>query len=326
MNQTNSVVCAKERSFESVDEAVLMLTHLIETEGKRVSPRGLLTREIRNVVFTIANPRKRLVWNPARRWSPFLAVGEFLWHLAGERDASHIAYYAPNWSQFSTGGIIRSSCYGYKMFEPGADGISQWDHIRSLLESDSQTRRAVINLLDAESDLLLDAVDIACASSMQFLLRDGRLDMTVYMRSNDAIWGLPYDCFTFTMLQEMLACQLGCELGEYVHFAASLHVYERHFPLMERLLAVREIDHIEPMPEMPVDCSVEDVLTCERIIREGGNVDMSRLDSYWRDLLIVLQVYRALKAGDDRAVAALLNLFSEPIYRKLLTSRVTAYA
>lgn len=318
------VVSGKGGSFESLDEAVLVLTQTLKENGECVSPRGLLTREVRNIVFTITNPRRRLLWNPARRWSPFLAVGEFLWHLAGERDASHIAYYAPNWSKFSTGGMIRSSCYGYKIFGPGADGVSRWDQIRSLLESDPQTRRAVINLFDTESDLLPDAVDVACASSIQFLLRSGRLDMTVYMRSNDAIWGLPYDCFTFTMLQEMLARQLGCELGEYVHFAASLHVYERHFSLMERLLAVGETGNGEPMPEMPEGWSVEDVLTCERAIREGAQVDMSHLDSYWRDLLIVLRVYRAVREGDDGAVAALTSLLSQPIYETLLAERGTS--
>jgi thymidylate synthase len=75
--------------------------------------------------------------------------------------------------------------------------------------------------------------------------------MTTYMRSNDAIWGLPYDCFVFTMLQELLASQLRCSLGEYVHFAASLHVYERHFSLVERMLkAPQEVD-CSPMPPMP---------------------------------------------------------------------------
>ena len=51
-------------------------------------------------------------------------------------------------------------------------------------------------------------MDLPCTRTIQFLLRSGHVDAVVYMRSNDAIWGLPYDIFLFTMLQEMLAVEL----------------------------------------------------------------------------------------------------------------------
>jgi thymidylate synthase len=63
---------------------------------------------------------------------------------------------------------------------------------------------------------------------MQFILRRGLLDAIVVMRSNDVIWGLPYDMFLFTFLQEMMAVELGVDVGRYHHFAASLHLYEKH--------------------------------------------------------------------------------------------------
>jgi hypothetical protein len=59
------------------------------------------------------------------------------------------------------------------------------------------------------------------------------------MRSADAVWGLTYDLFSFTLLQEMMLNELrssgmdDLELGEYIHTAGSLHIYERHFGMAE---------------------------------------------------------------------------------------------
>ena len=47
------------------------------------------------------------------------------------------------------------------------------------------------------------------------------------MRSNDIWTGFPYDVFSFTAMQIILAFQLGVGIGEYTHIAGSLHLYER---------------------------------------------------------------------------------------------------
>ena len=53
--------------------------------------------------------------------------------------------------------------------------------------------------------------------------------MTVYMRSNDIWMGLPYDVFSFTCMQILLAFKLGVGIGTYTHHAASLHLYKRDY-------------------------------------------------------------------------------------------------
>ena len=47
------------------------------------------------------------------------------------------------------------------------------------------------------------------------------------MRSNDIWTGFPYDVFSFTAFQTMLAFKLNVGIGEYTHIAGSLHLYER---------------------------------------------------------------------------------------------------
>ena len=64
-----------------------------------------------------------------------------------------------------------------------------------------------------------------CTCTLQFLARGVKLDLIVYMRSNDVIKGLPHDIFCFTMLQEIAARRLSLEPGIYKHCVGSLHLY-----------------------------------------------------------------------------------------------------
>jgi thymidylate synthase len=73
------------------------------------------------------------------------------------------------------------------------------------------------------------AGEMPCTCHWQFLLRDGALNMTVYMRSWDAVWGLTYDVPCFVAVQQAVAAALKVPVGRYVHHAGSLHVYERHW-------------------------------------------------------------------------------------------------
>jgi thymidylate synthase len=305
--------------FDSLDRAVLELLRSIDEEGDEAAPRGMRTKELLNVCFKLTNPRARLVLNEERRWSFPLAVGEFLWHFAGRNDSPSISHYAPRWADFSHDGVIPSSCYGFKIFRSEDGRPSQWSLVSNLLKSDPSTRRAVINLYDADEDLQPDAADVACASTLQFFVREGKLHLTTYMRSNDAIWGLPYDCFIMTMLQESLAKQLGYPLGEYVHYAASLHVYERHFPLVERMLAAVEESENASMPPMPGAVPADSLFSYEKLIREKEPVlDFADLPIYWKDLLLVLSFHKAHQLDHESRKREIIAEISEGAYKHLL--------
>ena len=101
--------------------------------------------------------------------------------------------------------------------------IDQFESIERLLRRKSGSRRAVIQLFNAE-DIAADHKEIPCTTTLQFHLREELLHMSVTLRSNDAYWGLPHDVFCFTMLQEMMARRLGVEIGEYYQYVGSMHV------------------------------------------------------------------------------------------------------
>jgi thymidylate synthase len=70
-----------------------------------------------------------------------------------------------------------------------------------------------------------ESKDIPCTVMLHFMIRNFKLNLTVYMRSNDAWLGLPYDLFNFTQIQCQVAVKLGYPPGNYYHIAGSMHVY-----------------------------------------------------------------------------------------------------
>jgi thymidylate synthase len=282
--------------FESMDEVQHWVLATILEHGRRVAPRNEPTLERLAVNFTLRQPRRRCILNAERHWSLPLAIGEFCWHLAGSDDVTFLSYYAKRWAEFAgNGSTIEGSCYGYKAF---SGQPSLWEQLLQLLRFDSDSRRALLVFQNPGRVFDVKSVDVACASTLQFFVRDRKVTAVCTMRSNDAIWGLPYDVFLFTMMQELLACQLGLELGEYHHSAGSMHLYQRHLELSRRICAEQVAVGFE-MPAMRACEQLSDFLEAESRIRTG-RVDetvTAQLDPYWEDLLTVLRWFGRVKRG-----------------------------
>jgi thymidylate synthase len=123
----------------------------------------------------------------------------------------------------------------------------------------------------------------------------------VNMRSQSAVMVLPYDVFTFSFLQEVLAVELGLRVGQYFHNSGSFHYYLDEEPLVQKLL-------IEPPPEngpvptppvMPAEPSpfaaVALVLQYEARARDAmaagqpaASVPLPVLPRYWTDVALLL--------------------------------------
>ena len=98
------------------------------------------------------------------------------------------------------------------------------------LRRDPYSRRAVIEVRRT-SDIFLD--DPPCLQHIQFVIRNGKLNMTVLFRSNDACKATFMNAYALTCLQENVAAELGVGIGTYTHIANSFHAYERDWGLLE---------------------------------------------------------------------------------------------
>lgn len=217
------------------------------------APRGKPIRELVGAKFTLTNPRNRIIASPARAVNYGFAVGELCWYIRGDKDLETMRYYNKRMSQFSDDGVTINSAYGNRLFKNrwgGSSGgmapVSQFDLVVDELKRDPDSRRATMHI-NEPADLLRavekGSKDVPCTMSMQLLIRDRKLHMHVVMRSNDIVWGMPYDVFSFTSLQEAFLYRLQDDgvdvddLGSYHHSATSLHIYDTHFDLAERVAA-----------------------------------------------------------------------------------------
>jgi thymidylate synthase len=117
-------------------------------------------------------------------------------------------------------------------------GLDQLERAYQALLSNPDTRQVVLQIWDSSADFpLSDGTpanpDIPCNVCSFAKIRDGKLEWTQILRSNDLFLGVPHNFVQFTCLQEILAAWLCVEVGHYRHFSDCLHVY------------VRDLDHVQ---------------------------------------------------------------------------------
>jgi thymidylate synthase len=84
-----------------------------------------------------------------------------------------------------------------------------------------------MQMWDARTDLGKEGKDFPCNISVVFAVNHRReLDMTVYNRSNDMIWGAyGANAVHFSVLQEYIALSLGLKVGAYEQVSTNFHAY-----------------------------------------------------------------------------------------------------
>lgn len=200
---------------------------------RRISPRGLHTLEINVPVCTVfQRPLERVLFNPLRDANPFFHLFEALWILAGREDVKWIANFLPRMANYSDNGHTFHGAYGARMRNvypaSGFGGIDQLHAVVELLKRDPDTRRAVIALWQPGRDTLYDGKDMPCNCTVTFKVRDSRINMTVFNRSNDMVWGAyGANVVQFSTLLEYVAARTGYMAGTYYQWSDSFHVYEQ---------------------------------------------------------------------------------------------------
>lgn len=293
------------------------LRSVYEAPEYKSEPRGQKIRERLCHTFSLSDPRDRLPFVSERSYSPSYMAAECLWYLAGIGDVSWIAPYAPFWTKISDDGVTVNSAYGVRIFRASDKlGIagSQWEWVKSELTRDPDSRRAFIHIR-LPRDSFEAKLDVPCTIGLQFFIRDGALHMWVCMRSLDLNLGLANDEPAFTLIQELMALELGCRLGSYTHSAGSAHVYERDFAKVDKILsASHPMSH--PVPAMKTPPPIAAMLRAESQMRAATTVsDVDRaitsvageIDEYWADHSRLLGAFWVKKLGDIGAARDLVS-------------------
>jgi len=303
------------KNFSSFTEAYRsLLLDVYEHPEFSSAPRGYKIREKLGVSFSITNPRDRLPFLSGRDFSISYLIAESLWYLSGDDSTEWISNYSSFWKSISDDGVTANSAYGARIFKshPRIAGEldaawTQWRYVVNELISDPDSRRAVIHIRSPQ-DSILAKKDVPCTLSLQFFLRNDLVYMVVSMRSSDLILGLAYDVPAFTLFQELLASELSNKLnrpiglGTYTHVSNSLHIYEKHFKMVEEILSSTTRDSFE-MPSLPAgEVPISTMMNFEKACRNANScqeidnlLSNSEVEGYWKDWLLILASHRAFK-------------------------------
>ena len=193
----------------------------IAANGAPVAPGGEPTREV--IGLTYEGRADEVVQRPGINHN--LGIVEGLNLIAGRTHLDALRRVAPKTTArfYDTN---RKSWYA----EPLAGGLA--DAIARLC-ADPDTRQAIAFI----GSNGVAPEDMTCASSVQFLVRDGRLTTLANMRSWDLFLGLPYNTMMFGILAIAVGRHLGLpDVPQLRIHAASAHVYEKHIPHLDTIV------------------------------------------------------------------------------------------
>ena len=89
---------------------------------------------------------------------------------------------------------------------------------------------------------------------MTFNVSGNTLNAILNQRSQDMLTANNWNVTQYAVLVHMLAQVSGLVPGELVHVIADAHIYDRHVPIVEKLLSAPQ----SPAPEFRMDGSVTD--------------------------------------------------------------------
>lgn len=253
-----------------------ILKDLLHNPEYTSNPRKMEVKEILNCVIEVEDPMKNLFENEHRS-SPLKYISaELLWYFSGSKAASFIEQYASLWSKLKDEQGNVNSAYGNLLFaEKNEHGVTQYNWAIETLKKDKDSRQAFMHF-NKPYHQHFNNKDQVCTLQSLFHIRENKLNMTLTMRSNDAILGFMTDFAFFSVLQYQVYLHLKdtypeLQMGTYTHISHSMHIYQKHYELAENMLTNEFV-----ATELP--------LMNTSIINEDGSW-MSRYDELFKTLL-----------------------------------------
>lgn len=221
------------------DGFLTALKEVMDTGGV-VTVRDQETREIQTVVLEVENPRERIICVPYRQNNVFAMIAETLWVIGGRNDIAYLSKFLPRAADFSDDGIVWRAGYGPRIRSYKGVYTQNVDQVREcarMLYDDPTTRRAVISIFNPDEDFIKKTLDVPCNNWLHLLVRDGYLNATIAVRSNDVVWGMSaINMFEWSVLMELMAVSTDNKVGKMKYLADSCHVYEKHYNRANRII------------------------------------------------------------------------------------------
>ncbi|MCM1150389.1 MAG: thymidylate synthase [Butyricicoccus sp.] len=182
------------------------------------------------------------------------AVDELLW--IWQKKSNNIADLGSHiWDQWADENGSIGKAYGYQLavkhrYSEGE--MDQVDRVLWDLKNNPASRRILTNIYNFAD--LSEMALYPCAYSMTFNVSGNTLNAILNQRSQDMLTANNWNVVQYAVLVHMFAQVSGLEAGELLHVIADAHIYDRHVPIIERMLE-REP---KAAPRFVIDKSVTD--------------------------------------------------------------------
>jgi thymidylate synthase len=256
--------------YEGINSFLVGASSLLLKHGVRRRTRGFDCWELpAPFMFKISNPTSRWITIPQRKWNSVLPYAESLWLASGRNDLEMIGSYFKKMREFSDDGSFIRGGYGPRLRRYNGNSldynvddrfirisdefrigeVDQFSYVISSFKRDQNTRQAIINIGDPPKDCfdtngyLKETKDSPCTRLLHFMKHptENKLNLTVYMRSNDILWGASaVNIFNFTFIQEYIARILNLEVGDYFHVANNFHFYDDKREMIENISCITD--------------------------------------------------------------------------------------
>ncbi len=165
------------------------------------------------------------------------AVDELLWIWQKKSNDVHqlSTHIWDAWAD-ETGSIGKAYGYqlGVKHRYPEGE-MDQVDRVLYDLKHNPASRRILTSLYNHHD--LSEMALYPCAWSVTFNVSGKTLNAILNQRSQDMLTANGWNVMQYAALVHMLARVSGLEAGELVHVIADAHIYDRHVPVVEELIA-----------------------------------------------------------------------------------------
>lgn len=235
-----------------------ILNHGVSDEGMEVRPRwqdgspahtikkfGLVNRYDLSEEFPIQTIRKinfkalydELLWIWQKKSNNVKDLGSKIWDQWADEKGSI------------------GKAYGYQLglkhkYPEGE--MDQVDRVLFNLKNNPASRRILTNIFNFED--LHEMALYPCAYSMTFNVSGDTLNAILNQRSQDMLVANSWNVSQYALLVHMFAQVSGLKAGELVHVIADAHIYDRHIPIVEKLLDQEDF----PAPKLVIDESITD--------------------------------------------------------------------
>lgn len=127
--------------------------------------------------------------------------------------------------------------YGYQLRQKHTYPEGEFDQVDRVLydlKNNPSSRRILTNIYTFQD--LHEMNLYPCAYSMTFNVTGGKLNGILNQRSNDMVVANNWNVVQYAVLLIMMAKVSGFEAGELVHVIADAHIYDRHVPVLRKIL------------------------------------------------------------------------------------------